>query len=216
MSKPSTAIASDMSTAGMVEKSFKEMQAEQGRIKHELDCRMFYVGDSIGQGLNFKYLETSIKCQIESVRAYSSVMDENARWPSKNFTDVVTQYLRGRRPFNVVVMSAPTVDITNLNTKRLTQRQCEERAIESSKNMIRLAEKTLANNRSLEKVILMNHPARFDCTIKKKLAILANSTLIKFWACSPLKDKIHVGQHSLDSLYDRNAHVKACERLERE
>ena len=64
MSKPSTAIASDMPTAGMVEKSFKEMQAEQGRIKHELDCRMFYVGDSIGQGLNFKYLETSIKCQI--------------------------------------------------------------------------------------------------------------------------------------------------------
>ena len=195
-----------MPTAGGVEKGSKEIPAEQGRTKHELDCRMLFVGDSIGHGANLKYLETSIKCRIESVRAYSSVMDENARWPSKNFTDVVTQYLRGREPFNVVVMSAPTVDITNLNTKRLTQRQCEERAIESSKNMISLAEKTLANNRSLEKVILMNHPARFDCTIKKKLAILANSTLIKFWACSSFKDKIHVGHHNLDSSCDKRTH----------
>ena len=197
MSKPSAAIASDMPTAGGV-KGSKEIPAEQGRTKHKLDCQILYVGDSLGHGANLKYLETSIKCRIESVRAYSSVMDENARWPSKNFTDVVTQYLRGREPFNIVVMSAPTVDITNLNTKRLTQRQCEERAIESSKNMISLAEKTLANNRSLEKVILMNHPARFDCIIKKKLAILANSSLIKFWACSSFKDKIHVGQHNLD------------------
>ena len=142
-----------------MEKRSKEIPAEQGRTKHKLDCRILYVGDSIGHGANLKYLETSTKCSIESVRAYSSVMDENARWPSKNFTDVVTQYLRGREPFNVVVMSAPTVDITNVNTKRLTQRQCEERAIESSKNIISLAEKILANNRSLEKVILMNHPA---------------------------------------------------------
>ena len=121
------------------------LPAEQGRTKHKLDCRMLYAGDSIGQGLNFNYLETSLACQIESVRAYSSVMDENARWPSKNFTDVVTQYLRGRKSFNVVVMSAPTVDISNLNTERLTRQQCEERAVESSKNMISLAEKTLAN-----------------------------------------------------------------------
>ena len=88
-------------------------------------------------------LPASFNCHLEAVRAYSSVMNKNARWPSKNFTDVVTQYLRGREPFNVVVISAPTVDITNLNTKRLSQRQCEEKAIESSKNMISLAEKTL-------------------------------------------------------------------------
>ena len=55
MSKPSTAIASDMPTAGMLEKSFKEMPAQQGRTKHKLDCRMLYAGDSIGQGLNLNY-----------------------------------------------------------------------------------------------------------------------------------------------------------------
>ena len=206
MSKPKASIASDMLTAGGVEKSSEKIPAEQGRTEHKLDCQMLYVGDSVGHTANLKYLETKIKCQIQSIRAYSSVLDKNARWPSKNFTDVVTQYLRGRKSFNVVVMSAPTVDISNLNTERLTQRQCEERAVESSQNMISLAEKTLANNRNLEKAILMNHPARFDCIIKKKLAILANSTLIKFWACSPLKDKIHVGQHNLDSSCDEITH----------
>ena len=129
-----------------MEKGSKQIPAEQGRTKHKLDCRILYVGDSIGHGANLKYLATSTKCQIEAVRAYSSVMDKNARWPSKNFTDVVTQYLRGRKSFNVVVMSAPTVDISNLNTERLTQRQCKERAVESSKNMISLAEKILASN----------------------------------------------------------------------
>ena len=99
MSKPSAAIASDMPTAGGVEQSSKGIQAEQGRTKHKLGCRMLYAGDSVGHGANLKYLETSINCQIESVRAYSSVMDQNARWPTKNFTDVVTQYLRGREPF---------------------------------------------------------------------------------------------------------------------
>ena len=83
MLKPSTAIASDIPTAGMLEKSFKEMPAEQGRTKHKLDCRMLYAGDSVGHGANLKYLETSMNCQIESVRAYSSVMDKNARWPLK-------------------------------------------------------------------------------------------------------------------------------------
>ena len=206
MSKPKASIASDMLTAGGVEKSSEKIPAEQGRTEHKLDCQMLYVGDSVGHTANLKYLETKIKCQIQSIRAYSSVLDKNARWPSKNFTDVVTQYLRGRKSFNVVVMSAPTVDISNLNTERLTQRQCEERAVESSQNMISLAEKILANNRNLEKAILMNHPARFDCIIKKKLAILANSTLIKFWACSPLKDKIHIGQHNLDSSCDKITH----------
>ena len=52
----------------------------------------------------------------------------------------------------------------------------------------------------------MEHHARFDCIIKKKLAILSNQTLIKFWACSPFKGKIHVGHHNLDSSSDDIKH----------
>ena len=198
-----------MPNAGGVENSSKKTVAGQGMSKQSLDCQgklVLFAGDSVGHTADLKYLERSIRCQLESVRAYSSVMDQDARWPRKNFTDVVTQYLRGPKPFNIVVMSAPTVDISNLNIERLTQRQCEVKAIESSKNMISLAEKILANSKSLEKVILMEHHARFDCIIKKKLAILSNKTLIKFWACSPFKGKIHVGHHNLDSSSDDIKH----------
>ena len=162
MSKPKASIASVMPTAGGVEKSSEKLPAEQGRTIHKLNCRMLYVGDSVGHGANLKHLATSLKCRIDSARAYSSIMDKNARWPFKNFHDVVNEKMRGQKAFNFVVMSAPTVDISNLNTERLTQRQCEEGAVKSSKNMISLAEKTLASNRSLEKVILMEHHARFD------------------------------------------------------
>ena len=198
-----------MPNAGGVENSSKKTVAGQGMSKQSLDCQgklVLFAGDSVGHTADLKYLERSIRCQLESVRAYSSVMDQDARWPRKNFTDVVTQYLRGPKPFNIVVMSAPTVDISNLNIERLTQRQCEVKAIESSKNMISLAEKILANSKSLEKVILMEHHARFDCIMKKKLAILSNQTLIKFWASSPFKGKIHVGHHNLDSSSDDIKH----------
>ena len=191
-----------MATPGGVDSSFTETLDKQGMSEQDLDCQgkqILYVGDSVGHTANLKFIESSMRCQLESLRAYSSVMDQNARWPSKNFNDVVTNHLRGQKEFNVVVMSAPTVDISNLNLEKLSRSQCEERAIKSSQNMISLAEEILANNRTLEKVILMDHHARFDCIIKKRLALLANDKLIKVWACSPFKDRIHVGHHNFDS-----------------
>ena len=139
MSKPKASIASVMLTTGEVEKSSEKLPAEQGRTIHKLNCRMLYVGDSVGHGANLKHLATILKCRIDSARAYSSIMDKNARWPFKNFHDVVNEKMRGQKAFNFVVMSAPTVDISNLNTERLTQRQCEEGAVKSSQNMISLA-----------------------------------------------------------------------------
>ena len=169
--KTTAAVAPEMQNARGVANRLKTTVAEQGMSKPNcLDCRgkwVLFAGDSVGHSANLKYLERSINCQFESVRAYSSVMDPDARWPRKNFTDVVTQYLRGSKPFNIVVMSAPTVDISNLKIKQLTQHQCEVKATESSKNMMSLAEKILANNKSLEKVILMEHHARFDCIITR-------------------------------------------------
>ena len=71
--------------------------------------------------------------------------------------------------------------------------------------MLRLAESSLLNNPSLTKVVIMEHPPRFDTpnvdpiSLKSKLAKLANSTISQLWQMSPLKDKISVGCHSLES-----------------
>ena len=99
-----------MPNAGGMENGSKKTVAGQGMSKLNLDCQgklVLFAGDSVGHTADLKYLERSIRCQLESARAYSSVMDQDAMWPRKNFTDVVAQYLRGPKPFNIVVTYSP-------------------------------------------------------------------------------------------------------------
>ena len=104
-------------------------------------------------------------------------------------------------------MSAPTVDITNTDTKKFTQKYAEQKVIESSKNMMNIAQKALSQNKSLTKVIIMEHPPRFDGKVNPQLAKLANSTLDQLWVLSPLKGRIVIGRHSLESSGVGNIHL---------
>ena len=137
--------------------------------------------------------------------------DGQARWPAYNFTDVVKHNLEnpGRDKFDVLVTSAPTVDITNLNTSQLSAttntEYLQQKVVVSSQNMFNLAKRSLEQNPSLRKVIILEHPPRFDeiyvdpTSLKPKLDRLANATLSQLWLNSPLKDRIIIGQHSLES-----------------
>ena len=80
---------------------------------------MLYVADSVGHTASLPIIEIDNNCRIRKARAYSSVNDTRARWPKYNFTDVVKYALDnpGREKFDVLVMSAPTVDITNIDTR---------------------------------------------------------------------------------------------------
>ena len=73
----------------------------------------------------------------------------------------------GREIIDVLVLSAPTVDITNMNTntqQTASNMKCfQDNAKLSSRNIFALAERTLYDNPSLNKVIIMEHPPRFDC-----------------------------------------------------
>ena len=156
-------------------------------------------------------LEHFSKCRVKTARAYSSAYDDQSRWPDYNFTDVVKYHLDnpGRVQFDVLVTSAPTVDITNLNTSQLSTNEnteyFQQKVVVSSQNMFSLAKQSLEQNPSLRKVILMEHPPRFDAkeidptSLKSKLARLANATLSQLWLNSHLKDKIIIGRHSLES-----------------
>ena len=78
--------------------------------------------------------------------------------------------------------------------------------------MFRLAKRSLDQNPNLSKVILMEHPPRFDkldvdpTCLKPTLARLANSTLGQLWLNSPLKDRIFIGRHSLESYGSGHKH----------
>ena len=122
-------------------------------------------------------------------------------FPAKNFSDVVYDNLKnsGGEEYDVLVMSAPSVDISNLNPSNMNKNIIEDKIYQSSKNMIKTAEEALANNTgSLKKVIIMEHPPRFDGQ-RSQLVKIANNALTHFRLLSSYKDMIVIGQHSLES-----------------
>ena len=128
--------------------------------------KVLFVGDTVGHTGNRRVIEKSRKCRIKSAIAYSSNNNNDARWPELNIADVVDQNLKnpGREEYDILVLSAPTVDITNLNTSRLANNNTETlelQAIESSKNMFNIAQNSLTHNKNLKKVIIMVHTPRF-------------------------------------------------------
>ena len=106
-------------------------------------------------------------------------------------------------------MSAPTVDISNIDTSNVSANRntdvYKKQVITSCQNMFILAQHSLEKNPHLSKVIIMEHPPRFDNhivdpnSLKPNLARLANVTLGQLFLNSPFKDKIVIGRHSLES-----------------
>ena len=182
--------------------------------------KILYIADSVGHTAAMSEVERTQNCRVRTARAYGSVPDTNARWPDCNFTDVARYELEnhGREHIDVMILSAPTSDITNLDTSQLRPNDntdaLQQQVILSSQNMMHLAETSLRNNTKLVKVVLMEHHPRFDTThtdptsLKPTLARLANFTLNQLWLNSPLKHKIVIGRHSLESSGLGMAHLQ--------
>ena len=104
-------------------------------------------------------------------------------------------------------MSAATVDITNIDTSKVTETDnmdaYQRMAFVSSTNMFVCAEKALDEHPNLEKVTVMEYAPRYDTkdvdplNLKPALAKVANNALAQLWLNSKRKNKIQIGQHSL-------------------
>ena len=129
--------------------------------------KILYVADSVGQTAAMPIIENG-QSRVVTAKAYSSVYDVKARWPKCNFRDVVKNRLEnpGQDSFDVLVMSAPTVDISNLDTSNLRPKDntemYQQKVIESSNNMFKIAKQSLELNPNLSNVVIMEHPPRFD------------------------------------------------------
>ena len=106
------------------------------------------------------------------------------------------------------VMAAPTVDITNVNTKKVNAKgntdTFKEKVVQSCLKMMKIAQDSLKNHPDLEKVTIMNHAPRYDTSdvdpvgLKSILANFATAYFLELWLDCPLKNKIVIGSHSLD------------------
>ena len=131
--------------------------------------KVLYIGDSIAHNANFARLEKVTKSRIRTVKAYSSVEDIKARFAHKNFSDITPSVLIDtfeEDAYTHLVLAAPSVDISNMNTARLTAKDnievFKQNVISSGHNMISVAENACKNHPELVKVVIMEHAPRYE------------------------------------------------------
>ena len=151
-------------------------------------------------------LEVVTNTTIKTAKAYSSAWDNHARFKEQNIMDVTITELK-KSSFNQLVIGAPTVDISNLNTEKVRANDNVDRLKEkiraSCQNIMKVAQDAIENNPSLERVTVMNHAPRYDTKdvdpigLKPNLANFANNYMLELWMDSPI-DKIFIGSHNLE------------------
>ena len=158
-----------MTQTPLVGESKSERHPRKKRSAFLMKPKILCVGDSVGHNANFAGVEKAVKCRIRTTRAYSSIEDKRAKWPKKNFADVTPLALKDTReddPFSHLVLTAPTVDISNLDTSKLTKddniEALHQNILISCKNMLTTAQNALITFPNLKKVVIMEHAPRFD------------------------------------------------------
>ena len=111
-------------------------------------------------------------------------------------------------PFSHLILAAPTVDISNQDTSKLSEMDnievYKQKVIVSCQNIFAVAQKAIESKPELRKVVIMQHHPRHDVPavdptgLKPKLARFANSSLVQMWENSSVKDRIVIGKHDLE------------------
>ena len=139
-----------------------------------------FIGDSVTNALDTKVIAKATDTKITKVKAYSSVHDDvtnvakqAAKIPHQNFTDVCKKEL-AKTEFDILVLQAGSVDISNFNTKGNATEHFEyfrKETIKSAENLFKVAETSIGNHPNLQKVVIMKQIPRYDLEIFDPLQI---------------------------------------------
>jgi hypothetical protein len=176
---------------------------------------LMFIGDSISNSLDTKILAKASDSRITKVKAYSSVREDisniakqAAKYPHLNFTDVAGAEL-SKQQYDIMVLQAGSVDITNLNARDNVTEHFEYfngETVRSARNLFSVAENSLKTHPSLQQVVIMKHIPRYDTMqadplqIKAALSQIFNTVLADLWIKSPHKNKIFVGSHNIECI----------------
>ena len=115
--------------------------------------------------------------------------------------------------FAHLILSAPTVDISNIDATKVTSEDnievYKQKIAISCENMLTTANQALLTQPQLQSVVIMEHLPRFDLAIydptglKAKLAKFANSTLSQLLNTSENKKKIKLGKLNMECTVDK-------------
>ena len=209
-STPATHPVSASLSSRCPKKQSRPEKFKKKKSKYLQKPKVLVVGDSVTHAANFAQIEKQTKTRIKSTKAYSAVKNEGSRYPIENFTDVTERELFNtpeEDEFTHLVLGAPTVDISDLETSKLKSNDnieiYKQNTFISCQNMLSVAKHAVQNHQKLEKVVIMEHAPRDDpehvdpTGLKVILAEYANFCLTQMVENDELKDKIIVGKHNL-------------------
>ena len=162
------------------------------------------MSDSIYSNVDIDFIAKQTKMEIKAVKAYTATKEEfGARYPEKNFLDVVANHLEPENDNKVLLLGGGSVDISNLDTIDNPNENIatfREKTIVSAQKMFCLAESAIHDFPALRKVILMKRIPRIDpvgndpLSLKQQLSKLADSVYFGLWCDSTYKDQIFLGE----------------------
>ena len=129
------------------------------------------------------------------------VYDDQARYPNKNFLEVIDKEL-SNGSFDTLLIGGGSVDISNLDVTTEPEKNIQalsEKVITSAHKMFGIAEAVLCKFPSVRKVIIMKRTPRYDSidkdplSLKPQLSSLADSVSFSLWCDSTFKNKIVIG-----------------------
>ena len=159
----------------------------------------FLIGDSHINSIKLGIVEKSTKGKLfckgfahpKEGRAYCSTKDwPNARYPSNNHREMIPKLMK-ERSYKGGVILCPGNDISNLTT--LDKAKQFDLAERSALNMLKVAERALEENSTLEKLVLMEYPPRADSEHLAKLSRHSNKVLRELVDRSRCRAQIVVG-----------------------
>ena len=174
---------------------------------------VLFIGDSISANIDLNLLAHATKAEFCQARAYSSIKDtvssvwkNAAKFPNSNFTEKVPAELQ-KGTFQLMVLQAPSVEITNLNTHINPSKYIklfEQHTDLSAKNFFSVVENALKTKPTLNKVVILPLIPRYDppsvdpLGLKSDLSKRFNKKLEEISMQSPFQSKIFIGCHNLE------------------
>ena len=160
-----------------MEKVVQLKEAKKRKTNFLKKPKVLYLGDSLAHNADIAWIEKETQCRIRTKKAYSSDNDRNAALSEIHNDD----------KFSHLILSAPTVDISNLDTSELRMNDdievFKQKVELSCENMVSIATNALFEHPEIEKVTIMEHAPRHDTAssdptrLKARLAFFANKTL---------------------------------------
>ena len=176
-------------------------------LSNHTNPKVVIIGDSVALNVDKKSIEKVTKKDISLVKAYSSSYSQHSKWPNKNVKEVTKSLLDSEVPEHLI-LGAPSVDITDLDTAKNNEDEYDEklkRAVAiSCQNMFSTAESAIKAHPRLQRVTLLQHLPRYDTAdvdpfnLKPQLAKYANSIYQQLLEKSLVKEKLSIGKLSLD------------------